>query len=106
MPRLKRIHTQKLYRPVAGHPDAYPHLLPVMTRPINWPIIHQQYDEMVKFASAIYFGTADADSILKRFTRANSQHPTYQALVELGRAVKTTFLCRYLHSAQLRREIL
>ena len=25
LPRLKGIHRQKLYRPLAGHPDAYPH---------------------------------------------------------------------------------
>lgn len=33
------------------------------------------------------------------------QHPTYKALAELGRAVKTIFLCRYLRSKALRREI-
>jgi TnpA family transposase len=77
-----------------------------LTRPINWKLIRQQYNELVKFASAIYFRTAEADSILKRFTRANVQHPTYQALVELGRAIKTIFLCRYLRDEALRREIL
>ncbi len=33
------------------------------------------------------------------------QHPTYKALAELGKAIKTTFLCRYLQSEALRREI-
>ncbi|MBD6619848.1 Tn3 family transposase, partial [Komarekiella sp. 'clone 1'] len=32
-------------------------------------------------------------------------HPTYQALCELGKAVKTIFLSQYLHSIELRREI-
>jgi hypothetical protein len=44
-------------------------------------------------------------AILRRFTRANVQHPTYQALMELGKAAKTLFLCEYLHSEALRREI-
>jgi len=36
--------------------------------------------------------TVDAETILKRFTRSNFQHLTYQALTELGQAVKTVFL--------------
>ncbi len=51
-------------------------------------------------------GTADPEDILRRFTAGNTpQHPTYKALAELGRAVKTVFLCRYLASEPVRREI-
>ena len=49
--------------------------------------------------------TADPETILRRFTRANLQHPTYKGLAELGKAVKTIFLCRYLADVGLRREI-
>ncbi len=48
---------------------------------------------------------ARAGSHSRRFTRNNVQHPTYKALSELGRAIKTIFLARYLHSLALRREI-
>jgi len=47
MPRLKAIASQKLYRPVTGRPDDYPNLAPILTRPIRWELIRQQYDEMV-----------------------------------------------------------
>ena len=77
----------------------------MLTRPIRWDLIRQQYDEMIKYATALRLGTADAESILRRFTRDAPQHPTYQALAELGKAVKTIFLCRYLHLEALRREI-
>ena len=50
-------------------------------------------------------GTADAESILRRFTKNNVQHPTYKALCELGKALKTVFLCDYLRLESLRREI-
>lgn len=105
MPRLKAIHTQKLYRPEPGMTDEYPNLQPVLTRPINWELIRQQYDQMMKYATALRLGTAETEAILKRFTRNNLKHPTYQALGELGKAVKTIFLCNYLHSEDLRREI-
>lgn len=105
LPRLKGIHAQKLYRPFAGQPNAYPHLQLILTRPIQWDLIRQQYDEMVKYATALKLGTADAEAILRRFTRASLQHPTYRALAELGKVVKTIFLCEYLSSDALRQEI-
>lgn len=105
LPRLKNISSQKLYQPEAGNSSDYEHLQPILTRTINWDLIKSQYDEMVKYATALRLGTADTEAILRRFTRNNLQHPTYQALAELGRAIKTIFLCQYLESEELRREI-
>ena len=105
MPRLKNMASQKLYLPEAGSAANYPNLESILTRPINWELIRQQYDEMVKYATALKLGTAQAESILARFTRNNVQHPTYKALAELGKAIKTIFLCQYLHDESLRQEI-
>lgn len=105
LPRLKAIAAQRLYLPAPGMSSAYPNLGPVLTRSIDWGLIAQQYDEMVRYATALAERTADPETILRRFTRGNLQHPTYRALGELGKAVKTIFLCRYLDSEALRREI-
>jgi TnpA family transposase len=104
MPRFKNIGSQKLYRPEAGMSEEYPHLQEVLSRPINWDLIRQQYEQIIKYATALRLGTASAESILKRFTR-DTKHPTYQALCELGKAIKTIFLCNYLHFEEIRREI-
>ena len=105
LPRLKAIHSQKLHPTEPGARSRYPLLAPVLAKPIDWDLIAQQYDQMVKYATAMKLGTADTEDILRRFTRNNLQHPTYRALAQLGEACKTVFLCRYLRMAGLRREI-
>ncbi len=105
LPRIKRINKVKLYRPATGEPDLWPGLKPALTRPINWTKIAEQYDQMLKYATAIRTGTASTEAILRRFMKANAAHPTYQAMIELGRAQKTVFLARYLRSRGLQREI-
>ncbi len=106
LPRLKAIPRQKLYRPFAGDLDRYPRLKPVLSKhAIDWSIIAQQYDELIKYATALRVGTADAEAILRRFRQGATQHPTYTALIELGKVIKTIFLCQFLHSEALRHEI-
>jgi TnpA family transposase len=102
--RTKRINKVNLYRPGAGEPDAYPQLRPALTRPIRWDLIASQYDSMIKYATAIRVGTASTEAILRRFTRA-ATHPTYLAMLELGRAQRTIFVARYLRLREVQREI-
>ena len=71
LPRLKNLHRQRLYRPAAGEPATYPHLQPILSHAIHWDVITQQYDELIKFATALRLGTADAESILRRFEQAH-----------------------------------
>jgi len=104
LPRIKRINTVKLYRPGPGDLDAYPQLTPSLTRPIRFDLIAEQYDQMIKYATAIRAGTASTEAILRRFTR-NASHPTYAAMLEVGRAQKTIFCARYLRIRDLQREI-
>ena len=65
----------------------------------------EQYDQMIKYTTALKLGTATAEAIMKRFTRNNLQHPTYKALQEPGKVIKTIFLCEYLSAKLLRTEV-
>ncbi len=105
MPRLKDLYKQKLSVPSKEDLTNYPNLQYILEKVIDWELIARQYDEMVKYATALRLGTAEAEAILRRFTRNNLQHPTYKALSELGRVLKTIFLCRYLSDESVRREI-
>src|SRR5690606_23450822 len=84
MPRFRNLHEQKLYLPTREAAEQYPHLKAILREAIDWELIAQQYDEMVKYATALRLGTAETEAILKRFSRNNYQHPVYKALSELG----------------------
>jgi hypothetical protein len=56
LPRLKAIHSQKLSRPETGKADAYANLQLILSKPIDWDLVHQQYDQMIKYATALRLG--------------------------------------------------
>jgi TnpA family transposase len=75
LPRLKAIAAQRLYLPEAGSASLYPNLACILAKTIDWDLIEQQYDEMVRYTTAMAERTADPEAILRRFTRSNVQHP-------------------------------
>ena len=104
LPRIKQINRVNLYQADHGDLARYPNLAAAMTRPVRWDIIAKNYDQVIKYATAIRTRTASTEAILSRFTRTAS-HPAYQAILEIGRAARTTFVARYLYDRDLQREI-
>ena len=104
LPRIKAINRVRLYRASAN--DAYPQLgAALMNRPIRWHLIADQYDQMIKYATAIRTRSAQTAAILRRFQQSNLMHPTYQAMLDVGRAQRSIFVARYLRDRDLQREI-
>jgi TnpA family transposase len=78
----------------------YNNLQDILTRPINWELIRQQYGLIAKYAAALRLGTAETEEILKRSTRNNLKHPTYLALAELIFAFSIHTRCKACHFSE------
>ena len=104
-PRLKAINKQKLYYANPGDKDDYSNITEILKGSINWQLIEENYDEIVKHIVALKLGVVTPEVLIKRFSQNNYNHPVYKALVEIGKANKTIFLCGYLASEELRIEV-
>ncbi|MGH3810000.1 MAG: Tn3 family transposase, partial [Pseudonocardiaceae bacterium] len=101
--RFKQINVMKLYLPGKTDKFSYPLLGPTLTRPIKPEIIENNYDLMIKYATAIRQGTASTEALLRRF-QGETTHPAYSAMLEVGCAQRTIFLARWLRDRDLQRE--
>jgi TnpA family transposase len=109
LPRIKRINKVKLYRPAAGEPDTWPGLAPALTRGADPPDPVGTHRRAVRLdAQRAPPRSASVPPPPRRSApvhETNAAHPTYQAMIELGRVQKTIFLARYLRGRALQREI-
>lgn len=105
LPRLKAINKQKLYGVASGDKWKYQYISEIIKGGINWKLIEENYNEVVKHLVALKLGIVEPDVLVKRFSNNNYEHPVYRTLLEIGKANKSIFLCKYLDSEYLRIEI-
>ncbi len=105
MPRLANLNKQRLAQCELGDYQKYTNLQAVLTDTINWQLIKEQYSQIVKYTAAMKAGHTDPESILRRFNQNNLKHPAYLALSQLGKVLKTIFICEYLMHESIRQEI-
>ena len=105
LPRLKAINKQKLYGVTSKDKDKYKNISEILKGGINWKLIEENYDEVVKHIVALKLGIVEPFVLVKRFSNNNYEHPVYRALLEIGKASRSIFLCKYLDSEDLRIEI-
>jgi len=103
MPRIRGWQDLHLFRPGAGH--AYAHIDALFSGTIDWALITEHLPDMLRVALSIKAGRLLPSAILRRLGTYSRKNRLYFAFRELGRAVRTAFLLRYVGSVDLRRTI-
>lgn len=103
LPRYSDIGSQKIYVPNNNYECK--NIKDIIARAINWSLIKEHYNCLIKYVTALKIGTLNAESIIRQFSKTNFQNPIFKAFIELGKAVETIFLCKYLSSIELRQDI-
>jgi len=100
MPRLKDLANQQLYR--LDRSATYGEIDVLFRGTIDTALLREQWDALVRVAASLRQRTAPAHVVLDRLAASAPSDRLARALTMLGRAVKTTYILRYLHDSALR----
>lgn len=104
-PRIKGFHRSTLYG-LPGVPLQSPADFEFKNGGlVNTKLISEQWDTILRLLVTIKLNHALPSSLLRRLTSYANQHPLHQALVELGKIVRSTFLLQYMHEDQTRQRV-
>ena len=103
MPRIRNWKGLTLFRP--SKTARYKHIDSLFTDVIDWSLIATHLPDMLRVVLSIRAGRISPSTLLRKLGTYSRKNRLYQAFQELGRVIRTAFLLRYLHEAELRRTI-
>lgn len=103
MPRIRNWKDITLYKPYKD--DKYEHIDELFTDTIDWNLIETHFPDMLRVAISIKNGRITASTLLRKLTTYSRKNRLYQAFRELGRAVRTGYLMKYIGDEELRSTI-
>jgi len=106
-PRIRDLGKITLYR-ARGRAEVcaqFPVAGPLLTRRINFQLIAENWDEMLRLAASLKYGHVTASLIVAKLSRADRQNTLAAALKEYGALRRTIYAARYLARPNYRRKI-
>jgi len=70
---------------------------------IDWQLIEAHYADVMRVVLSVQEGKISSATLLRRLSAYSRRNNIYQAFREIGRAIRTVQLLRFLSDAQLRR---
>lgn len=83
----------------------YTHIDALFTETVDWDVIATHLPDMLRVALSIKEGLLTPSTILRRLGTYSRKNRLYHAFFELGRAVRTGFLLRYIADPELQATI-
>jgi TnpA family transposase len=102
-PRIRDLKERKLYLPRSI--DSPADLDGIVVRDVSVLPIRKHWDEALRWAASVYSGRINANVAMERLGSASKDDPVHKAMDQLGRLLRTQFLCDYFTNPTFRREI-
>lgn len=103
MPRIRNWKDLKFFRPCK---DAiYKHIDPLFDDPVDWELLETHWRDLLQVVLSIKAGKVLPSTLLRKLGNNSHKNRLYRAFRELGRAVRTVFLLKYISDIQLREQI-
>ncbi|MEK4282532.1 MULTISPECIES: Tn3 family transposase [unclassified Cytobacillus] len=103
MPRIRNWKDLKFLRP--SEHSTYQHIDELFSSSIDWKLIEDHYEDMLRVVMSIKAGRIHPSTILNKLSTYSKRNKLYQAFRELGCAIRTLFLLNYLSDEDLRSTI-
>ena len=100
MPRIRHWKDLKMYRP--DKQTTFIHIDTLFSDTIDWNLIKTHVPDMLRVALSIKDGRITPSTLLRKLDTYSKKNRLYQAFRELGYALRTEFMLKYLGSAELR----
>jgi len=100
-PRIRDLADRRLY--IVGARTACRALDPLIGGTIDFRVIAENWDELLRLAASIKAGTAAPSAILRRLAAYPRQNALAKALKEIGRLERTLFMLDWISDPALRR---
>ncbi len=104
LPRIRNWQDLILYRPAKT--ARYAHIDALFgAEAVDWKLIATHWGDLMRLVLSIRAGRISSATLLRRLGNESRRNRTYRALRELGRAVRSIVLLRYLSEPELREAI-
>jgi len=100
MPRIRNWKDLTMYRP--DKQTTFTHIDALFSDTVDWNLIQTHLPDMLRVALSIKAGQITPSTLLRKLGTYSKKNRLYQAFRELGCALRTEFLLKYLGSTELR----